>query len=147
MGLKRILSIYTDFKYGLYNTKYTKLLENQMEVREIKTGLLTAVDCIDLIIEILRGSKKVADAKACLMHGDTSNITFRFKGSEADAKFLCFTEKQADAILAMRLQKLIGLEVNALKKELEDAGFKVTSSFQYDDSVASGNVISTTPSR
>ncbi len=121
MGLKRILSIYTDFKYGLYNTKYTKLLENQMEVREIKTGLLTAVDCIDLIIEILRGSKKVADAKACLMHGDTSNITFRFKGSEADAKFLCFTEKQADAILAMRLQKLIGLEVNALKKELEDA--------------------------
>ena len=32
------------------------------------------------------------------------------------------------------------------QKELEDAGFKVTSSFQYDDSVASGNVISTTPS-
>ena len=84
-------------------------------------GLLTAVDCIDLIIEILRGSTKVADAKACLMHGDTSNIKFRFKGSEADAKFLCFTEKQADAILAMRLQKLIGLEINALKKELADA--------------------------
>ena len=32
------------------------------------------------------------------------------------------------------------------QKELEDAGFKVTSSFQYDDSVASGSVISTTPS-
>ena len=32
------------------------------------------------------------------------------------------------------------------QKELEDAGFKVTSSFRYDDSVASGNVISTTPS-
>ncbi|MGN0395035.1 MAG: DNA gyrase C-terminal beta-propeller domain-containing protein, partial [Coprococcus sp.] len=77
--------------------------------------------CIDLIIEILRGSTKVADAKACLMHGDTSNIKFRFKGSEADAKFLCFTEKQADAILAMRLQKLIGLEINALKKELKEA--------------------------
>ncbi len=121
MGLKRILSIYTDFKYGLYNTKYTKLLEKQEEEREIKMGLLTAVDCIDLIIEILRGSSKVADAKACLMKGDTSNIKFRFKGSEADAKFLCFTEKQADAILAMRLQKLIGLEINALKKELADA--------------------------
>ena len=63
----------------------------------------------------------MADAKACLMHGDTSNVKFRFKGSEADAKFLCFTEKQADAILAMRLQKLIGLEINALKKELEEA--------------------------
>jgi DNA gyrase subunit A len=121
MGLKRILSIYTDFKYDLYKTKYTKLLEQQEEIREIKTGLLTAVDCIDLIIEILRGSTKVADAKACLMYGDTSNIKFRFKGSESDAKFLCFTEKQADAILAMRLQKLIGLEITALKKELEDA--------------------------
>ncbi|MBP3326475.1 MAG: topoisomerase II [Coprococcus sp.] len=121
MGLKRILSIYTNFKYGLYTTKYKKLLDAQEDIREIKTGLLTAVDCIDLIIEILRGSAKVADAKACLMHGDTSNIKFRFKGSEADAKFLCFTEKQADAILAMRLQKLIGLEIHALKKELADA--------------------------
>ncbi len=121
MGLKRILSIYTDFKYDLYFTKYKKLLENQEEIKEIKTGLLTAVDCIDLIIEILRGSKKVSDAKACLMHGDVSNVTFRFKGSMEDAKFLCFTEKQADAILAMRLQKLIGLEVNALKKDLADA--------------------------
>jgi DNA gyrase subunit A len=121
MSLKRILKVYTDFKYGLYDTKYAKLLAQQEEIREIKMGLLTAVDCIDLIIEILRGSTKVADAKACLMHGDTSNIKFRFKGSEADAKFLCFTEKQADAILAMRLQKLIGLEVNALKKELDEA--------------------------
>ena len=121
MGLKKILKVYTDFKYGLYDTKYRKLLAQQEEIREIKMGLLTAVDCIDLIIEILRGSTKVADAKACLMHGDTSNIKFRFKGSEADAKFLCFTEKQADAILAMRLQKLIGLEINALKKELADA--------------------------
>ncbi len=121
MGLKRILSIYTDFKYDLYFTKYKKLLEDQEEIKEIKTGLLTAVDCIDLIIEILRGSKKVSDAKACLMHGDVSNVTFRFKGSMEDAKFLCFTEKQADAILAMRLQKLIGLEINALKKDLSDA--------------------------
>ena len=121
MGLKRILKIYTDFKYDLYNTKYTKLLAEQENVREVKEGLLTAVDCIDLIIEILRGSKKVADARACLIHGDTSNIKFRFKGSEADAKELHFTEKQADAILAMRLQKLIGLEIDQLKKELDEA--------------------------
>lgn len=121
MGLKKILKVYTDFKYELYDTKYRKLLAQQEEVKEIKTGLLTAVDCIDLIIEILRGSTKVSDAKACLMHGDTSHIKFRYKGSESDAKFLCFTEKQADAILAMRLQKLIGLEVNALRKELDEA--------------------------
>ena len=39
-----------------------------------------------------------------------------------------------------------GMGETEAQKELEDAGFKVTSSFQYDDSVASGNVISTTPS-
>ena len=39
-----------------------------------------------------------------------------------------------------------GMSETEAQKELEDAGFKVTSSFQYDDSVASGNVISTTPS-
>ncbi len=39
-----------------------------------------------------------------------------------------------------------GMSETKAQKELEDAGFKVTSSFQYDDSVASGNVISTTPS-
>lgn len=121
MGLKQILKIYTDFKYDLYHTKYTKLLEQQQDVREIKSGLLEAVDVIDLIIEILRGSTKVADAKACLMHGDTSQIKFKFKGSEMDARELHFTEKQADAILAMRLQKLIGLELDVLKKELAEA--------------------------
>ncbi len=39
-----------------------------------------------------------------------------------------------------------GMSETEAQKELEDAGFKVTSSFQYDDSVESGNVISTTPS-
>lgn len=39
-----------------------------------------------------------------------------------------------------------GMSETEAQKELEDAGFKVTSSFQYDDSVASGSVISTTPS-
>ncbi|MBO5509123.1 MAG: topoisomerase II, partial [Lachnospiraceae bacterium] len=121
MGLKRIFHLYSTFKKELYETKYTKLLEAEEDVKEIKSGLIEAVDCIDLIIEILRGAKNTQDAKACLMHGDTSKIKFRFEGSKMDAEQLCFTEKQADAILAMRLQRLIGLEVLALKKELAEA--------------------------
>ncbi len=121
MGLKRIFELYSGFKKNLYETKYTKLLEAEQEVKEIKAGLIEAVDCIDLIIEILRGAKNTQDAKACLMNGDTSKIKFRFEGSEMDARELRFTERQADAILAMRLQRLIGLEVLALKKELAEA--------------------------
>lgn len=121
MGLKRILETYTEYKWQVYTDKYTALRKEQEDVKEIKSGLLQAVDVIDLIIEILRGSKNVKDAKECLMHGKTDNIKFRYKGSESDAKELCFTEKQTDAILAMRLQKLIGLEVDVLKKELAEA--------------------------
>ena len=76
-------------------------------------------------IEILRGSKKKADAKACLMTGDVSKITFRFQGSIEDAKQLHFTERQTDAILAMQLSQLIGLEIEALKKEITDAEKKI----------------------
>ncbi|MCR5214989.1 MAG: topoisomerase II [Eubacterium sp.] len=125
MGLKRILECYTEYKWEVYTSKYNKLLEDQRDIREIKSGLLEAVDVIDLIIEVLRGSKTTKEAKECLMFGKTDNIKFRYKGSINDAKQLHFTEKQTDAILAMRLQKLIGLEVDILMKELSDAEKKI----------------------
>lgn len=120
MGLKRILQLFTSNKYVMYNKKYSKLLSSTEEKLEVLEGLSIACDCIDLIIEIIRGAKNTADAKACLIKGDTSKIKFRFKGSEADAKNLCFTERQADAILNMRLSRLIGLEILALNKEIKD---------------------------
>lgn len=121
LGLKEVLRQYVEFKNNIYHKKYNKLLQKEQDNLEVKSGLITAVDCIDLIIEILRGSKKVADAKACLMHGDISNIKFRYEGSKDDAKLLNFTERQAEAILSMRLQKLIGLEVDLLKKEVANS--------------------------
>lgn len=125
MGLKRVLETYTGYKWEVYTAKYERLLAEQRDVREVKSGLLEAVDVIDLIIEILRGSSTTKEAKECLMYGKTDNIKFRYKGSIDDAKQLHFTEKQTDAILAMRLQKLIGLEVDILMKELEDAEKKI----------------------
>ena len=101
------------------------LLEKEQEKKEIKEGLITACDCIDLIIAILRGSKNLKDAKACLMEGDISKIQFRTPGFEEDAKKLHFTEKQASAILEMRLYKLIGLEILALQKEYKETLRKI----------------------
>ncbi|MBO4864058.1 MAG: topoisomerase II [Eubacterium sp.] len=126
MGLKRVLETYTEYKWEVYTAKYERLLAEQKDVREVKSGLLEAVDVIDLIIEILRGSSTTKEAKECLMYGKTENIKFRYKGSIADAQELHFTEKQTDAILAMRLQKLIGLEVDILMKELEEAEKKIS---------------------
>lgn len=119
MGLVPMIRHHVDFQYELATRKYRTLLTKELEKQEVQEGLIKACDVIDLIIEILRGSKNIKEAKACLMNGDTSNIKFRHKESEADAKQLCFTERQATAILEMRLYKLIGLEIEALLKEHE----------------------------
>ena len=79
--------------------------------------MIKACDVIDLIIEILRGAKNISDAKDCLVNGNTKPIKFKSKQSEKDAASLRFTERQADAILQMRLYRLIGLEIDALREE------------------------------
>lgn len=125
LNLKGILKNYLDFQYENNTRKYQVLLEKEKEKKEIREGLIAACDCIDLIIAILRGSKNLKDAKACLMHGDISRIKFRAPGFEEDAKQLHFTEKQASAILEMRLYKLIGLEILALQKEYKESLRKI----------------------
>lgn len=117
MGLKQIIKRNVEFQYELSTRKYKTLLSKELEKKEIQEGLIAACDVIDLIIEILRGSKNVKEAKECLITGNTSNIKFKTKQSENAAKKLRFTEKQAGAILEMRLYKLIGLEIEALMKE------------------------------
>jgi DNA gyrase subunit A len=125
LNLKGILKNYLDFQYKNATRKYQTLLEKELEKKEIREGLIKACDVIDLIIAVLRGSKNLKDAKACLMTGDISNINFRTKGFEEDAKALHFTEKQATAILEMRLYKLIGLEILQLEKEYKETLAKI----------------------
>ena len=120
LNLRGILKNYLEFQYENATRKYQALLDKELEKKEIREGLIKACDVIDLIIAILRGSKNLKDAKACLMNGDISNIQFRHPGFEEDAKQLRFTEKQASAILEMRLYKLIGLEILALEKEYKE---------------------------
>ena len=120
LSLRGILKNYLDFQYENATRKYQALLDKELERKEIREGLIKACDVIDLIIAILRGAKNLKDAKVCLMNGDISNIKFRHPGFEEDAKALRFTEKQASAILEMRLYKLIGLEILALQKEYKE---------------------------
>ena len=119
MGLKKIIEHHVDFQFELATRKYKTLLAKELDKKEIQEGLIKACDVIDLIIEILRGSQSVKDAKACLTHGITDNIKFKSGISKKMAKMLRFTERQATAILEMRLYKLIGLEIEALMKEHE----------------------------
>ena len=130
LGLKAIIEHNIKFQYELATRKYTSLLNKELDQKEIKEGLIKACNIIDLIIEILRGSQSLKDAKACLTKGDTSKIKFKNKESEIYASQLCFTEKQAQAILELRLYKLIGLEILALQKDYEDIVNRIA---EYED--------------
>ncbi len=130
MGLKQILKANVEFQFQVATRKYTTLLAKEQEKREIQEGLIKACNVIDLIIEILRGSKDRAMAKACLVEGKTDGIRFKSKESKIMAQMLQFTEKQANAILEMRLYKLIGLEIDALVKEHEDT---LANIYRYED--------------
>lgn len=130
LGLKDIIRLHTEFHYDILKRKYETLLAKELEQKEIKEGLIKACDIIDLIIEILRGSRNLKEAKACLMSGDTGEIRFKTQKSKKEASRLHFTAKQASAILEMRLYRLIGLEMEALQKEYEDILKKIE---KYED--------------
>lgn len=130
LGLKQIIKHHIDFQFELATRKYTTLLNKELENKEIKEGLIRACNIIDLIIEILRGSRNLKMAKECLISGNVEGISFKSEKSKKDAAKLRFTERQASAILELRLYKLIGLEILALEKEYEETLARIA---EYED--------------
>ena len=116
-SLKGLISEFVDFQVEIYTKEYNYLLDKAQKRLEIVGGLIKATDVIDLIIEVLRGSSSVKQAKACLMDGNIEDIKFKSEASKKEAATFNFTERQADAILAMQLSKLIGLEILKLHEE------------------------------
>lgn len=129
LSLKQIIEHHVDFLFEVTTRKYKTLLTKELEKKEIQEGLIKACDVIDLIIEILRGSKNREQVKKCLVEGITEGIRFKTRASEKAAGKLRFSERQANAILEMRLYKLIGLEIEALQAEYEET-MKNISTYQ-----------------
>ena len=138
-NLKNLLfKNHIDFQFELATRKYTTLLNKELANKEIKEGLIRACDIIDLIIEILRGSSNLKMAKECLINGVTDEIKFKSEASKKAASKLDFTERQASAILEMRLYKLIGLEILALQKEYDECLKKIA---EYEKLLGSRNAM------
>ena len=107
MGLKQVLSYYIEHQKNVV-TRRTKYELQQAEARaHILEGLIVAVDNLNEVIQLIRGSKTPKEAREKLM-----------------ARF-GLTEIQAQAILDMRLQRLTNLEVLALRKEYEEIEKKI----------------------
>ena len=109
LSLKRIIEHHIDFQFEVNTRKYQTVLDKELHRKEIQEGLIKACDVIDLIIEILRGSKSQQQVKDCLVLGVTDGIKFKSRASRKQAEQLKFTEAQAAAIL----------EIEALQKEYE----------------------------
>lgn len=119
-NLKEMMAEFLDFQEELYTKEYTYLLDKANSRLEIVDGLIRATDVIDLIIEILRGSSSIKQAKDCLVNGNIKDIKFKSEESKSLAAALDFTVVQADAILSMQLSKLIGLEILKLHDEQKE---------------------------
>ncbi|MBP5160204.1 MAG: DNA topoisomerase 4 subunit A [Lachnospiraceae bacterium] len=118
-SLKELIKEFVDFQVELYTKEHEFLLAKAENRLEIVEGLVRATDVIDLIIEILRGSSTQKQARECLMRGDVTDIKFRSEESKRMAFKLDFTERQTDAILAMPLSRLVGLEILKLHEEMD----------------------------
>lgn len=111
---------YIQFQLELIARHHAYLLKQVRTRLHLVEGLLHAHKHMDAVIEAIRGSKTVEDSRNCLMKGETKGIDFRLKKSEKIATAFVFSREQTDAILSMRLQKLVGLEREVLEKEQEE---------------------------
>ena len=117
MGLKQIIKANVDFQFEVATRKYTNLLAKEMERKEIQEGLIKACNVIDLVIEILRGSKDRAMAKACLVEGKVDGIKFKSKESRIMAAQLMFIKTR---MLLNLEDEEAQSEMDALIKSLEE---------------------------
>lgn len=102
LTLKQALRVYIEHRLTVIRRRSEYELSQAVERAHVLEGLLKALDHIDEVIAIIRKSRNVNSAQ--------SNLIKRFK----------LTEKQAQAILAMRLRRLAGLERRKLQEEYKE---------------------------
>ena len=102
LNLKEMLTLYLKHQEDVVTRRTQFDLNKAQERAHILEGLIIALDNIDRVIEIIRGSETVAEAKEGLM------------------KEFSLSEAQAQAIVDMRLRVLTGLERAKLEEELKE---------------------------
>jgi DNA gyrase subunit A len=115
LPLKDLLRLFIEHRVNVIRRRTQYLLRRDLAEAHITEGLLIALEYIDEIIRVIRSSANPAEAKARLMGLEVSAEILRRALNDPEAKASSsLTTKQADAILAMRLQQLTGLEADRL---------------------------------
>src|SRR5438477_9614944 len=121
MGLVQAIQYFIDHRVEVVRRRTLYLLNKARDREHILEGYLTALDHIDNVIVIIRGSANRADARENLVayFGGKKidiNTTWRAPKLNADRPF---TAKQADAILELQLHRLTKLSIDEISNELK----------------------------
>ncbi|MGD2174203.1 MAG: DNA gyrase subunit A, partial [Candidatus Brocadiaceae bacterium] len=107
LSLKRMLELYLDHRVEVIRRRTDYLLRRAEDRAHVVEGLKVALINIDEVIEIIRGSEEVEEAR--------QRLTETFD----------LTERQVDAIIGMRLRSLVGLEQLKIEQEHEELVAKI----------------------
>lgn len=131
LNVKQLIQEFIKFRLEVIVRRTQYDLNKALERAHILTGLLIALDYLDAVIALIRGSKTVEIARNALMKGefidDIDKFWTQFRPLIEDqlednipAEGFVLTEAQARAILEMRLSKLTGLERDKVKEEYDE---------------------------
>ncbi len=131
LNLKQLITEFIKFRLEVITRRTNFELRKALERAHILTGLLIALDYIDAVIDLIRKSKTVEDARIGLMKGEFIDDMDKFwkqfrplideqlDENKPEEGFV-LTEAQARAILEMRLAKLTGLEREKVQSEYDE---------------------------
>src|ERR1700680_1377875 len=121
MGLIQAIKHFIDHRVDVVRRRTLYLLNKARDREHILEGYLTALDHIDNVIVIIRGSANRADARENLVAyfgGKKIDINTTGRSPKLDAE-KPFTSKQADAILELQLHRLTKLSIDEISNELK----------------------------
>ncbi len=122
MGIIQTIKYFIEHRVDVVRRRTAYLLQKAKDREHILEGYLTALDHLDNVIVIIRGSANRADARENLVmyFGGKKidiNVTGRAPKLDADKPF---TNRQADAILELQLHRLTKLSIDEISNELKD---------------------------
>jgi DNA gyrase subunit A len=136
MGLIQTIKYFIEHRVDVVRRRTAYLLQKAKDREHILEGYLTALDHLDNVITIIRGSANRADARENLVlyfGGKKIDINTTGRAPKLDAE-KPFTVRQADAILELQLHRLTKLSIDEISKELAEVRVNIA---EYESILAS----------
>jgi DNA gyrase subunit A len=135
LGLDSAIRVFIDHRIDVVQRRTVYLLRKAREREHILEGLKIALDNLDNVIRIIRGSKSRAEARENLYAwGKGTEIVIKLDREFARHEERGLTLRQVDAILELQLYRLTQLSVDELLNELKEIRIKIA---EYEEILAS----------